>query len=82
MKTHLEELMYNSIILHIGTRWRSVVSSMLRPLYTPREKAPSTHWIGGWVGPGVYLDAMVYRKISYSCRESNPQPLRLSLLLY
>jgi hypothetical protein len=24
--------------------------------FTPRERAPSTHWIGGWVGPKVGLD--------------------------
>jgi len=25
--------------------------------FTPRERAPSTHWIGGWVGPRAVLDA-------------------------
>jgi hypothetical protein len=30
--------------------------------FTSREIAPSTHWIGGWVGPRVVLDA-VKRKI-------------------
>jgi hypothetical protein len=29
---------------------------MPRPLY-PRERAPGTHWIGGWVGPRADLDA-------------------------
>jgi hypothetical protein len=29
---------------------------MSRPLY-PGEKAPSTHWIGDWVGPKAGLDA-------------------------
>jgi hypothetical protein len=36
-------------ILGIGTRWRWVVSCTPRPLY-PRERAPGTRWIGGWVG--------------------------------
>jgi hypothetical protein len=27
--------------------------------FTPREKAPGTHWIGGWVGPRAFLDAVV-----------------------
>jgi hypothetical protein len=30
-----------------GSEW-----STLRPgRFTPREIAPGTHWIGGWVGP-------------------------------
>jgi hypothetical protein len=31
--------------------------------FTPRERAPVTHWIGGWVGPRAILDAVVKRKI-------------------
>jgi hypothetical protein len=27
--------------------------------FTPRERAPGTHWIGGWVGPRAVLDAVV-----------------------
>jgi hypothetical protein len=30
---------------------------------SPRERAPGTHWIGGWVGPRAVLDAVVKRKI-------------------
>jgi hypothetical protein len=41
--------------LDLGTWWRWVVSFTPQPLY-PREKAPSTHWIGGWVGPRAGLD--------------------------
>jgi hypothetical protein len=26
--------------------------------FTPGERAPSTHWIGDWVGPGAGLDNM------------------------
>jgi hypothetical protein len=37
--------------------------------FNPTERAPVTHWIGGWVGPRAGLDAVVKRKI----RESNPQ---------
>jgi len=40
--------------------------------FAPREKAPGTHWIGGWVGPSVVLDAVVKRKIPRPRRESNP----------
>jgi hypothetical protein len=31
--------------------------------FTPRERAPGTHWIGGWVGPRAVLDAVAKRKI-------------------
>jgi hypothetical protein len=41
--------------------------------FTPREGAPGTHWIGGWVGPRAVLDAVVKRKIPSSRRESNPR---------
>jgi hypothetical protein len=27
--------------------------------FTPRERAPGTHWIGGWVCPRAVLDAVV-----------------------
>jgi hypothetical protein len=29
----------------------------------PLGKAPGTHWIGGWVGPGVDLDDVEKRKL-------------------
>jgi hypothetical protein len=41
--------------------------------FTPRERAPGTHWIGGWVGPGATLDAVVKRNILSPRRESNPR---------
>jgi hypothetical protein len=28
--------------------------------FTPKERAPGTHWIGGWVGPRAVLDGMLY----------------------
>jgi hypothetical protein len=27
--------------------------------FTPRERAPGTHWIGGWVGPRAVLDIIL-----------------------
>jgi hypothetical protein len=59
--------------------------SASRPgLFTPRERALGTHWIGGWVGPIAVLDAVLKRKIPSPRRESNPivQPVvqRLRLL--
>jgi hypothetical protein len=40
--------------------------------FTSRERAPGTHWLGGWVGPRAVLDAVVKRKIPSPGRESNP----------
>jgi hypothetical protein len=54
-----------------GTRW-----SASRPdRFIHREKIPGTHWIGGWVSPKTYLDAVVKRKIPSPRRESNPDHL-------
>jgi hypothetical protein len=41
--------------------------------FTPRKRAPGTHWIGGWVGSRAFLDAVVKRKIPSPRRESNPR---------
>jgi hypothetical protein len=46
--------------------------SASRPgLFTPGERAPGTHWTGGWVGLRARLDAVEKRKI-FLCRKSNP----------
>jgi len=37
--------------------------------YTPRERAPVSHWIGGWLGPRDVLDVVVKRKIPSPCWE-------------
>jgi hypothetical protein len=42
------------------------------PRFTPRERTPSTHWTGGWVGPRVGLDTEDRGKILCPCRGSNP----------
>jgi hypothetical protein len=47
-----------------------MVSFTPLPLY-PREIAPGTHWIGGWVCPRAGLDPVEKRKILH-CRKSNP----------
>jgi hypothetical protein len=52
--------------------------------FTPREGAPGTHWVGGWVGCRAGLDAVTKRKIPSPRRESNPrtpivQPVAWSL---
>jgi hypothetical protein len=50
--------------------------------FTPRERAPGTHWIGGWVGPRAVLDAVVKRKILIPHRESNPRTLIVQPVAY
>jgi hypothetical protein len=40
---------------------------------SPRERAPGTHWIEGWVGPRAILDTMAKRKIPSPRRELNPK---------
>jgi hypothetical protein len=52
-----------------GGKW-----SASRPdRFTPRESAPGTHWIGGWVGSRAVLDAVVKRKIPSPRLEWNPR---------
>jgi hypothetical protein len=44
----------------VGGEW-----STLRPSrFTPGDRAPGTHWIGGWVGPRAGLDDVKKRKFS------------------
>jgi hypothetical protein len=43
--------------------------------FIPREKAPDTQCIGGWVGPRAGLDMVSERKIPSPRRESNPDHL-------
>jgi hypothetical protein len=52
-----------------GGEW----SASLPGRFIPRERAPHTPWIGGWVGSSAFLDAVVKRKIPSPCRESNPR---------
>jgi hypothetical protein len=42
----------------VGVEWTAS-----RPgRFTPWERAPGTHWIGGWVGPRAGLDDVEKRK--------------------
>jgi hypothetical protein len=43
----------------VGGEWSASCSGRL----TPWERAPSTHWIGGWVDPRAGLDDMEKRKL-------------------
>jgi hypothetical protein len=40
--------------------------------FTPRERAPSLHCIGDWMGPRAGLDTVSKRKTPSSGRDSNP----------
>jgi hypothetical protein len=70
MKTYLGNRGITPRILDLGTRWRWVVS-FTAGRFIPREKAPGTHWIGGWVGLRAVLDVVVNRKIPSPRRELN-----------
>jgi hypothetical protein len=52
-----------------GGEW----SASLPGRFTPRERASGSHWIGAWLGPRASLDAVVKRKITSPCGESNPR---------
>jgi hypothetical protein len=49
---------------------------------TSTERSAGTHWIGGWVGPRVGLDAVVKRKIPSPSRTRIPDHLVSSPALY
>jgi hypothetical protein len=43
------EWIYRPTFLDLGTRWSERSASCIGH-FTPGERAPGTHWIGGWVG--------------------------------
>jgi len=49
--------------------------------FTPRDKGPSTHWPGNWLGPRTDFDATAKRKIPATAGNRTPivQPVALSL---
>jgi hypothetical protein len=55
--------MYSStfFFIDLGTNWKLVVCFTPRTLY-PWERAPGTHWIGGWVDPRAVLYYFEKRK--------------------
>jgi hypothetical protein len=58
---------HSFILLNLDTKWRGVARFTLPPIYS-KERAPSTHWIGGWVGPRAGLEASEKKK---SCTAVN-----------
>jgi hypothetical protein len=55
------EWRYSSKILVLGIRWEWCASLPCR--FTPGERVRATHWIGGWVGLRIGLNAIEERKI-------------------
>jgi hypothetical protein len=41
--------------------------------FTPRQRSPGSHWIGGWVGSRAVLEEEVKKKIPSLFWESNPR---------
>jgi hypothetical protein len=70
---HIGEWRYSSMHSLTSTLDGGDWSAPRLDRFTPRERAPSTHWIGGWVSPKAVLDTVVKRKIPSPSRESNPR---------
>jgi hypothetical protein len=68
-----EEWRYSSTHSLTSARYGGEWSASCSGRFTPRERAPGTHWIGGCVGPRAILDAVVKRKIPSPRRESKPR---------
>jgi hypothetical protein len=54
----------------IGGEWSASRSGR----FTPGERAPSTHWTSGWVGPRADLDNVKKRENSWPYYDSNSDP--------
>jgi hypothetical protein len=51
----------NDVQIHVfltSALFRSEWSNSRPCSFTPGERAPGTHWIGGWMGPRICLDDM------------------------
>jgi hypothetical protein len=44
--------------------------------FTPEERTPGSHWIGGWVGPKAGLGAVEKRKIFHPQGSNDDLPAR------
>jgi hypothetical protein len=65
--TFLFALLFCLMLVLDGGEWSASCPSN----FTPRERAATTHWVGGWVGPRAGLDALKWI-LSYPCQRSNP----------
>jgi len=41
--------------------------------FTPRERAPGTHWKRGWVGPSAVLDVVAKKKFPAPTGSQTPE---------
>jgi hypothetical protein len=64
--TRCRKWRFSCMIFEPGIRWRSVLSSLPLPLYTA-ERAPTTHWLLGWMCFWTTV-----QKNLFLCWESNP----------
>lgn len=78
---------HSSTHLNLSTRWWSVVSPCTAHL-TPRERAPSTYWTEGWVGPRaslVVLEKTLLPQLGFKLQIMHPHlvtiPTKLSQFL-
>jgi hypothetical protein len=60
-------------IFLISTLARGEWSASRPGRFTPGERAPSTHWLGGWLDPRAGLDDVEKRKL-LTPRDSNFNP--------
>jgi hypothetical protein len=69
---HIAMKTYGGVeVLVCDARWKWGVSFASLLSYPQGERAPGTHWVGGWVGPRAGLDAVKgERKNFCSCLES------------
>jgi hypothetical protein len=80
MKTYWGMKVQLHTFFDLGTRWRWVISFTHQPLY-PQRKSPGTHWIVGWVGPGVE-EKNSQHPSGFEPRSSYRHPLGKRLLEY
>jgi hypothetical protein len=69
---------YGSVEFHLHAFLTSALdwvewSAALSGRFTPRERPPGTHWLGGWVGIRARLDAVEKGKIPSPWQDSNPR---------
>jgi len=77
---HMSEWRYStmhSALALFGGEW----SASHPGHFTPGERAHSTHWKGGWVGPRTNLDTVAKRKNPSPCKKLNPNHPAYSLVI-
>jgi hypothetical protein len=75
MKAYLAEWRYSSTHSLTSALDGGEWSASCPGRFTPKERAPGTHWIGGSVGPRAVLHAVAKKKIPSLRLESNPRTL-------